>query len=60
MVDTTHNQCEMITESQGQQFFKRHKKMLIIHKFIDGKTNPVVKVVVGLQDVSVFNTIVSQ
>ena len=24
IVDTTHNQCEMITQSQGQQFFKRH------------------------------------
>ena len=24
IVDTTHNQCEMITHSQGQQFFKRH------------------------------------
>ena len=23
-VDTTHNQCEMITQSQGQQSFKRH------------------------------------
>ena len=33
--------------------------MLIIHNVFDGKTNPVVNVVVGLQDVSVFNTIVS-
>ena len=31
-------------------------KMLIIHNFIDGKTNPVVKVVVGFKEVSVFNT----
>ena len=50
----------MITQSQGQQLFKRHQKMLIIHNFIDCKTNPVVKVVIGLQDVLVFNTIVSQ
>ena len=34
--------------------------MLIIHNFIDGKTYPVVKEEVGLKDVSVFNTIVSQ
>ena len=32
----------------------------VMHNFVDGKTNPVVKVVIGLQDVSVFNTIVSQ
>ena len=30
--------------------------MLKIHNFIDGKTNPVVKVVVGLKDVSTFPT----
>ena len=32
----------------------------MIHNFIDGKTTSVVKVVVGLKDVSVFNTIVTQ
>ena len=24
-VDSAHNQCERITQSQGQQFFKRHQ-----------------------------------
>ena len=29
-----HNQCERINQLQGQRFFKRHQKMLIIHNLL--------------------------
>ena len=32
---TCGNECEGIPQSQGQPLLKRHKKMMIIHNFID-------------------------
>ena len=48
LVDSTHNQCESITPSWGQQLLKGHEKMLVIHNFVDvGKS--IDKVEIGLK-----------
>ena len=52
IVDSTHNQCERITQSLGQQFFKQHKKMLVIDNFID-RDKSSNKVEVGHKEISV-------
>ena len=54
IADSTHNPYERVTQSQGQQFFKRHQRtlQLIIHNFIDSMNTETLYVSMALLRVS--------